>query len=176
GIDKDIITYIDAGYIAEEEGCAAVTLHARFLKQMYSGYADWSKIKDLKSRLTIKVIGNGDVKTSEDAKRMFEETGADAVAIGRGALGRPWIFYQIASDLGFTNKKIEYPKTFDEIVKLIFEHANLLIDYLEDETLAVKNLRKFLIWYFKGQPVGKQFRSKLVKVKTVKELEKLLAK
>ncbi|MDR3128225.1 MAG: tRNA-dihydrouridine synthase [Bifidobacteriaceae bacterium] len=190
GIDESNITYIQAGLIAEDLGCKMVTLHARYLKQMYKGQADWSKIADLKKRLSIKVFGNGDIKTPNDAKKAFDLTGVDGIAVGRGALGRPWIFASIAQTIGLTDlatnlssvlttefdklDRILQIKAYKQINYLILQQANMLIDYFDSELLAIKNLRKYLIWYFKGYSIGRNVRAKLVRVQTLFELKQIL--
>ncbi|MDR3152491.1 MAG: tRNA dihydrouridine synthase DusB [Bifidobacteriaceae bacterium] len=176
GTDEKNQTYIQAGEIAEEQGCSLVTLHARYMKQMYKGQADWSKIADLKNRLSIKVFGNGDVRDFKDAKRMFEVTGVDGIAIGRAALGKPWIFEEIAQNLGWKTNKY-YPKNYFDLKKIkqiVLYHTDMLIEYYSDENQAVKLLRKFLIWYFKGFSIGSDMRMKLVRVANLDDVKYLL--
>ncbi|MDR3116811.1 MAG: tRNA dihydrouridine synthase DusB [Bifidobacteriaceae bacterium] len=178
GLDEENQTYIQAGEIAEEAGCSLVTLHARYMKQMYRGQANWQKIADLKKRLSIKVFGNGDVKNWQDAKNMFETTGVDGIAIGRGALGRPWVFEEIAENLGWPVSQNPQKKTFGikQIKQIILYHTDMLIEYFGDEKPAVRNLRKYLIWYFKGFPIGADMRSELVKVVSLDDVKYLLQK
>lgn len=146
GVDEDSINYLEVGKICEDYGASKVTLHARTRKQMYSGQADWTAIKKLKDELKIEVVGNGDVFFPEDALKMVEETGVSSIAIGRGAMGNPFIFKQIKDYL----KTGAYSKPdIDTIIDTILKHYNLLVEY-KNERIAINEMRKHIAWYLKG--------------------------
>lgn len=172
GIDDDILTYLDAGRLAEEEGCAAVTLHARTAAQLYDGQADWPAIARLKRDLSIPVIGNGDIWTAEDALRMVDETGCDAVAIGRGCLGRPWLFAELAAAL--EGRTAPPPPTFGEVARTMVEHAEMLVSWF-DEKQAMLSFRKHAGWYTRGFAGSAALRDRLMKVATLDALREVLA-
>ncbi|MEN9923059.1 MAG: hypothetical protein RIS09_573 [Actinomycetota bacterium] len=173
GIDDDHITYLKAGEIAEEIGIAWVGLHARTALQLYSGQARWQAIKMLKSHISIPVLGNGDIWSGNDAKRMFEETGCDGVIVGRGCLGKPWLF----ADIEFALRGVEIPTQpdFREVADMMIRHAELLADYLNDEAVASREFRKHVAWYTKGFRVGGETRHRLAMIDSIKELRELLA-
>lgn len=156
--------------IAEACGLAAVTVHGRTRAQGYTGKADWKVIGLIKRALKIPVFGNGDIFSPEDAQRMVELTGCDAIAIGRGALGNPWLYQQICDVL--EGKKYALP-TFEEKKEVVLSHVQLEIQY-EGEKTGVLQSRKIVSWYFKGCPHVAQFRSQLNRVTTKKELLKLI--
>jgi nifR3 family TIM-barrel protein len=168
GIDDARPTYREAGRVGEEEGCVAVGLHARTAAQLYDGEADWEAIADLKARVSIPVLGNGDVWEAEDALRMMRTTGCDAVIVGRGCLGRPWLFRDLA-DL-FDGREPENPPRLGEVVAVMLEHARLLCDWTGEER-GVLMMRKFATWYTKGFPDGAGLRERLTRVTTLAELE-----
>ncbi len=173
GIDAEHHTSLDAGRIAAGEGVAAVTLHARTAAQRYSGTADWSEIARLKEAVTeIPVLGNGDVFAADDATRMMAETGCDGVVVGRGCLGRPWLFAELAAALGGTPAPT--PPTLGEVSTTLARHAELLADH-HGEDKGVRDLRKHMAWYFRGFPVGSELRRGLAMVSTLGELDGLLA-
>lgn len=173
GIDDDHITYLKAGEIAEEIGIAWVGLHARTALQLYSGQARWQAIKMLKSHISIPVLGNGDIWSGNDAKRMFEETGCDGVIVGRGCLGKPWLF----ADIEFALRGVEIPTQpdFREVADMMIRHAELLADYLDDEAVASREFRKHVAWYTKGFRVGGETRHRLAMIDSINELRELLA-
>ena len=173
GIDDDHITYLKAGEIAEEIGIAWVGLHARTALQLYSGQARWQAIKMLKSHISIPVLGNGDIWSGNDAKRMFEETGCDGVIVGRGCLGKPWLF----ADIEFALRGVEIPTQpdFREVADMMIRHAELLADYLNDEAVASREFRKHVAWYTKGFRVGGETRHRLAMIDSINELRTLLA-
>jgi nifR3 family TIM-barrel protein len=171
GIDDDHITFLDAGRIAEECGCAAVTLHARTVLQAYGGQADWDAIGTLVSALDIPVIGNGDIWEAGDARRMLEQTGCAGVEIGRGCLGRPWIFRDL-SKLSSGVGEPYLPK-LGEVTRMVRRHAELLAE-LFGERHGLTDLRKHMGWYFKGFPVGGELRHALAMVSSLAELDALL--
>ena len=173
GIDADHITYLEAGRIAEGEGAAAVALHARTASQAYSGQADWSRIAELKRTVTsVPVLGNGDIWSAEDALRMVEETGCDGVVVGRGCLGRPWLF----ADLGaaFAGSDLRVTPTLGEVGATLRRHAEYLVDFHQDGGKGCRDIRKHIAWYFKGFPVGGAFRNKLALVDSLSALDDLI--
>lgn len=146
GVDDNSINYLEIGKICQDYGAKKVTLHARTRKQMYSGQADWSAIKALRENLDIPVVGNGDIFTPEDAVKMIERTGVDKIAIGRGAMGNPFIFKQIKDYI--STGKYEQP-SIDKIVDTIVKHYSLLVEY-KGERIAINEMRKHIAWYLKG--------------------------
>jgi nifR3 family TIM-barrel protein len=171
GIDDEILTFLDAGRIAEEEGCAAVTLHARTAAQLYDGQADWPAIAELKRALSIPVIGNGDIWIADDALRMLRETGCDAVAIGRGCLGRPWLFADLAAALA--GGPAPPPPTFGRVAEIMIEHAEMLVSWF-DEKQAMLAFRKHSGWYTRGFAGSAALRDRLMKVITLEALREVL--
>ncbi len=173
GIDDDHLTYLDAGRIAEDLGVAAVALHGRTVGQLYSGTADWSTIARLKEAVTsIPVLGNGDIWEANDAVAMMDQTGCDGVVIGRGCLGRPWLFGQLAAALA--GEPIPAPPATGEVVKMMTEHAELLVDWFDDHK-GIREFRKHTAWYLKGYPVGGELRGQLGQVESLDHLSDLLA-
>jgi nifR3 family TIM-barrel protein len=173
GIDDDVLTFLDAGRVAEEVGCAAVALHARTAAEFYSGAADWNAIGELKAAVrSIPVLGNGDVFEAFDALRMMRQTGCDGVVVGRGCLGRPWLFRELCEV--FDGVEPADPPDLGAIADLIRRHADLLAEYC-GETIAMRELRKFLGWYTKSFPGLSQSRRRLQLVASRAELESLLA-
>ena len=178
GIDSDHLTYLDAGRIAEDAGVAAVALHARTAAEFYSGQADWSAIAALKQAVTsVPVLGNGDIWSAEDAVRMMAETGCDGVVVGRGCLGRPWLFGDLARALGAPGAAPVAPvdATLGFVAQAFRRHAELLVEFLDDETRGCRDIRKHVAWYFKGYPVGGDTRAALATVSTLEEIDALLA-
>ena len=171
GIDREHLTYLDAGRIAEDVGCAAIALHGRTADQHYSGDADWTAIAALKEHVTIPVLGNGDIWEAADAMRMMAETGCDGVVVGRGCLGRPWLFRDLAA--AFTGRPVPQPPHLREVVGMVRRHGELLAD-LMGEGRGMADLRKHMAWYFKGFVVGSETRTALGKVTTLSELDALL--
>jgi nifR3 family TIM-barrel protein len=174
GIDEDHLTYVEAGLIAQEAGVAAVALHARTAEQRYSGTADWDAIATLKQALDVPVLGNGDIWEASDAIRMVEHTGVDGVVVGRGCLGRPWLFKDLqAAFNGETSQ--ELPK-LGEVAAIMSRHAHLLVEALEDERHGCADFRKHVAWYLKGFPVGGELRRSLAMVTSLAQLDDLLGK
>ena len=172
GIDDDLLTYLDAGQIGEGEGARAVALHARTAAQLYSGSADWSAITTLKEHVkTIPVLGNGDIFEPWDALRMMRETGCDGVVVGRGCLGRPWLFAELCAAL--TGEEPPPPPDLGGVLDTMIEHARLLADFF-GEKHGLMQIRKFTGWYLKGFAGTKKKLPKLHMVKTLAELEELL--
>jgi nifR3 family TIM-barrel protein len=173
GIDDRLLTFLDSGRIAEAEGCAAITLHARTAAQLYDGDAKWEAIAELKQKVrSIPVIGNGDIWVAEDALRMAQQTGCDGVAIGRGCLGRPWFFGDLAD--AFAGRPPKQPPSFGEVADIMIEHARLLVDWC-GERQAMLSFRKHGGWYTKGFRASARLRSRLMRVTTLGDLEEILA-
>ena len=158
GFANDELTAPEIAYIAQESGASAVTVHARTREQYYSGKADLNAIAKVKERVDIPVIGNGDVTDGESAKRMFDETGCDGIAIGRAAQGNPFIFREILHFLE-TNEKLDRPNG-TEIFETVREHARLMIKY-KGEYTAVREMRKHLSWYSAGMPGSAKLRGRI---------------
>ena len=177
GIDSDHLTFLDAGRIAEDAGVAAVALHARTAAEFYSGSADWSAIAALKQAVTsIPVLGNGDIWSADDAVRKMAETGCDGVVVGRGCLGRPWLFGDLARALGEPGSAgPEVDATLGFVAAAFRRHAELLVEFFEDEGRGCRDIRKHVAWYFKGYPVGGDTRARLATVSTLVEIDEILA-
>jgi nifR3 family TIM-barrel protein len=173
GIDDDHLTYLDAGRIAEDEGVAAVALHGRTAAQAYSGQADWAAVARLKETVTsVPVLGNGDVWEAADALRMMTETGCDGVVVGRGCLGRPWLFR--ALDRAFAGLPDEVGPDLGEVAGVMRRHAGLMAAWLGEDKGA-REFRKHVSWYLKGFAVGGETRNRLALVSSLRELDELLA-
>jgi nifR3 family TIM-barrel protein len=172
GIDPDHQTYLDAGRIAQASGCAAIALHARTADQHYSGAAHWPAIGELKASVEIPVLGNGDIWEAADALRMVADTGCDGVVVGRGCLGRPWLFRDLAA--AFAGQSSPPLPTLGEVADMVGRHGQLLAD-LMGEDRGMRDLRKHMAWYLKGFVVGQQTRAALGQVSTLRELGELLA-
>jgi nifR3 family TIM-barrel protein len=173
GIDDTLSTFLDAGRIGEAEGVRAVALHARTAAQLYSGAADWNAITELKQRVTtIPVLGNGDVFECWDALRMLRQTGCDGVVVGRGCLGRPWLFGELCAVL--TGQPPPPPPDLGGVVATLREHARLLAGFF-GEREGMLQIRKFTGWYLKGFPGTKRLLPALHLVHTLAELDALLA-
>ena len=170
GIDKDHETFLDAGRIAEEEGAAAIALHGRTVQQAYSGEADWSRIAELVAAVDIPVLGNGDIWEAEDALRMMDETGCAGVVIGRGCLGRPWLFGDLAAAM--RGEPLRHRPTLGQVGEMLLRHAQLLADVM-GERHGLTDLRKHMAWYFKGYPVG-ELRRHFAMVSSMDELRGLI--
>ena len=171
GFDDDHINAVEIAKIAEANGASAVAVHGRTREQYYSGKADWDIIKQVKEAVNIPVIGNGDVFTPQDAKNLLEHTGCDAIMVGRGAQGNPWIFKRILHYLN-TGELLPEP-TAEERVEKALRHAQMLIDY-KGEYIGVREMRKHMAWYMKGMPGAAELRGKLNYAENRAELESLL--
>ena len=173
GIDDAHPTFLDAGRIAEHEGAAAVALHARTAAQRYSGIADWSQIARLKEAVaTIPVLGNGDIFEAADATAMMAATGCDGVVIGRGCLGRPWLFAELSA--AFNGTPLPTPPNLGEVADIIRRHGALLADHFGEDK-GMRDIRKHIAWYLHGFPAGADLRRALALVKTLDELDRLLS-
>jgi nifR3 family TIM-barrel protein len=176
GIDAEHLTYLDAGRIAQDAGVAYVALHGRTAADMYSGHADWDAIARLKDTLDIPVLGNGDIWSADDALRMMRETGADGVVVGRGCLGRPWLFGDLAAAMrGEWHEGAGIHPSLGMVAQAFRRHAELLVEFFEDEGRGCRDIRKHVAWYFKGYPVGGELRAKLATSSTLAEIDELLA-
>jgi nifR3 family TIM-barrel protein len=172
GIDNDHQTFLDAGRIAEDSGCAAIALHGRTAQQAYAGKADWNAIAALKAHVSIPVLGNGDIWEAADALQMMRQTNIDGVVIGRGCLGRPWLFRDLAD--AFAGRPCHPLPALGEVKRMLRRHAELLVG-LSDELHGLSELRKHVAWYFKGFPVGGELRHRLGMVSSFAELDHLLS-
>src|ERR1700729_3245915 len=174
GIDDAPHTHLDAGRIAEAEGAAAVALHARTAAQRYSGTADWEQIALLKHHVqTIPVLGNGDIYDASDALTMMASTGCDGVVIGRGCLGRPWLFAELSA--AFTGSPAPTPPTLGEVAEIVRRHGRLLAAHFGEDK-GMRDIRKHIGWYLHGFPAGSDLRRALALVKSRDELDRLLHK
>ncbi len=188
GIDSNHLTYLEAGRIAAGAGVASIALHARTASEFYSGQADWSAIATLKETIAdVPVLGNGDIWSGADAIRMVEETGCDGVVVGRGCLGRPWLFgdlvaaFQAKAGL-LTPEEAAVRRarpTLGVVAATLRRHTVLLAEFLsseddDGEEWACRDIRKHVSWYFKGYPVGSELRSALARVESLQQLDDLL--
>jgi len=175
GVDERHHTHLDAGRIAAEEGAAAIALHARTAAQRYSGSADWSQIARLVEHVgavsDVPVLGNGDIFSAEDAVRMRDETGCAGVVIGRGCLGRPWIFAELAARLA--GRGAPAPPTLGEVCDVVYRHGELLAAH-HGEDKGMRDIRKHVAWYLRGFPAGSTMRVALAGVRTLADLRALL--
>ncbi|MBE9374802.1 tRNA dihydrouridine synthase DusB [Saccharopolyspora sp. HNM0983] len=173
GIDDEHHTYLDAGRIAEESGAAAVALHGRTAAQRYSGQADWSAIARLAEHVrTIPVLGNGDIFSAADATRMMRETGCDGVVVGRGCLGRPWLFRDLQAV--FAGEPVPPGPPLGEVAQVLRRHAELLAEHMGEQK-GLRDLRKHMAQYLRGFPVGSELRHRFGLVSGLGELDDLLA-
>jgi nifR3 family TIM-barrel protein len=173
GIDEDHLTYLDAGRIAEAAGVAAIALHGRTAIQAYSGTADWEAIARLVEHVDLPVLGNGDIWEASDALRMVEQTGAAGVVVGRGCLGRPWLFRDLAA--AFAGEQVATLPRLGEVAAMMRRHAELLVVHMGEER-GCKEFRKHVSWYLKGFPAGGDLRRELALVSTLHELDGLLSR
>jgi nifR3 family TIM-barrel protein len=172
GIDDDHLTFLEAGRIAQESGAAAIALHGRTAIQGYSGRADWDAIAELVGHVDIPVLGNGDIWEAADALRMVAETGAAGVVVGRGCLGRPWLFRDLAA--AFAGQSSTALPALGEVVVMMRRHAELLCRHMGEER-GCKEFRKHVSWYLKGFPAGGDLRHTLALVSSLAGLDALLA-
>lgn len=171
GVHDDLLTFIETGKIGEGEGCAAIGLHARTAAQLYDGEARWAAIGELKAAVTtIPVLGNGDIWEAEDALRMMRATGCDGVIVGRGCLGRPWLFRDLADV--FAGREPQNPPNLGEVFDIMLDHARRLSDWV-GETHAMRGFRKHSSWYTKGFHGSSRLRSRLMQVSTLAQLEEV---
>jgi nifR3 family TIM-barrel protein len=171
GIDDAHLTYLDAGAAAEESGCAAVALHARTASQHYSGRADWAAVATLVDQVGIPVLGNGDIWEAADAVAMTQQTGCAGVVVGRGCLGRPWLFRDLAA--AFTGAAAPPLPSLGEVAAMMHRHTELLVELLGEQR-GCTEFRKHVAWYLKGFRVGGELRAALAMISTLSELDALL--
>ena len=173
GIDSDHLTFLEAGRIAEAEGVAAVALHARTAAEAYSGQADWSAIKALKQAVrSIPVLGNGDIWSADDALAMVAQTGCDGVVVGRGCLGRPWLFTDLAAAFAGTTERVR--PTLGQVTRTMRRHTEYLAEIYGSESKACRDIRKHVAWYLKGFPAGHDVRHRLALVDSLATLDDLI--
>lgn len=182
GIDSDHLTFLESGKAAAGAGVAAVALHGRTAAEYYSGQADWNAIYELKDSLRdVQILGNGDIWSAGDAIRMMRQTGCDGVVVGRGCLGRPWLFADLQQAFEEYLKDPNSDAAIDpvqptlgQVAEAFKKHALLLVEFFESEERACRDIRKHVAWYFKGYPVGGEFRAALAQVETLVQMDDLL--
>lgn len=181
GIDDEHLTFLDAGKAARDAGVVAVALHGRTAADYYSGVADWDAIAELRSALPdVQVLGNGDIWSAADAVRMMQQTGVDGVVVGRGCLGRPWLFGDLERAISayLEGQPLDASETampsLGEVADAYYRHAELLVEFFESEERACRDIRKHVAWYFKGYPVGGELRASLALANSLQEIQDLL--
>jgi nifR3 family TIM-barrel protein len=174
GLCDDLLTHVRAGAVCEDEGVAYIAMHARTAQQHYAGDARWDAIAELKAHVTsIPVLGNGDVWVATDALAMMRATGCDGVVVGRGCLGRPWLFGDLLAV--FAGRPAPPPPPLGDVIDVMAAHAIDLVGHLVSEHTAMRDFRKHTAWYLTGYPVGPEARRRLAMVSTLVELDDLLA-
>ena len=174
GIDDDIVTFLDTGRAAQDEGLAMIALHARTAEQHYSGHARWEAIAELKREVkAIPVLGNGDIWEAKDAVAMMEQTGCDGVVVGRGALGRPWLFRDLLDV--FEGRPVQAAPALGAVMDVMLEHAQGLMSIMGPDH-GIRNFRKHAGWYMTGYPVGSDARRAFATVSTFDELATLTSR
>src|SRR5699024_9167289 len=174
GIDEDHHTHLDAGRIAADEGAAGLALHARTAYQRYSGHSDWSRIAQLVEHVPeLPVLGNGDIFTAQDGARMMDETGCAGVVVGRGCLGRPWLFSEL--DAHLSGRAVPEPPNLGEVARIMRRHLELLVAH-HGERKGCRDIRKHIAWYLHGFPVGSEMRVALAQVTSVREFDDQLGR
>jgi len=174
GIDDEHETYVEAGRIAQESGIAAIALHARTAAQHYSGSADWGAIAELVASVDIPVLGNGDIWEASDAVQMVELTGCAGVVVGRGCLGRPWLFRDLAAAFAAAGERTPALPSLGEVAAVMRRHAELLVEHVGEERGCIE-FRKHIAWYLKGFRAGGHIRARLGMVSSLADLDALLA-
>lgn len=180
GIDDEHLTFLDAAKAAEGAGVAAIALHARTANQFYSGVADWAAITELKEAITsVPILGNGDIWSAQDAIDMVDQTGCDGVVVGRGCLGRPWLFGDLAAafaarDAGLTfDDARSIRPSLGQVLSAMRRHTELLSDFFESEDRACRDIRKHVAWYFKGYSIGSDVRRSLALVESLGDMDEI---
>ncbi len=172
GIDDSLTTMLTTGSIGEDEGVAAIALHARTAEQRYSGHAQWEAIAELKQHVrSIPVLGNGDIWDAHDALDMMRKTGCDGVVVGRGCLGRPWLFRDLVE--AFNGRPIPPAPTAGEVIPVMVDHARRLVEWSGPH--GIRDFRKHPGWYLTGYPVGSDVRRRLANVNSLAELDDIVA-
>ena len=185
GIDEDHLTYLDAARAAEDAGVAAIALHGRTASEFYSGHADWSAIAKLKETInSVPVLGNGDIWSADDAIRMVRETGCDGVVVGRGCLGRPWLFGDLVAAFRAEAGELSWAEAEQAIAKpplgfvmqAMRRHTELLVEFFDgEEDRACRDIRKHVAWYFKGYGVGGDLRRSLAAVESLEQMDEIFS-
>ena len=176
GIDSDHQTFLESAKSAADLGVAWVSLHARTAAQLYEGRSDWNKITQLVEHLAptgVPVLGNGDIWSGADAVNMINQTGCNGVVVGRGCLGRPWLFADLVSALNGENTRVN--PTLFEVRDVMLRHGQLLVEYFENEDRAMRDIRKHMAWYLKGFSVPREIRSSLGMVTSLAHMSELLS-
>jgi nifR3 family TIM-barrel protein len=176
GIDSDHQTFLESAKSAADLGVAWVSLHARTAAQLYEGRSDWSKITQLVEHLAptgVPVLGNGDIWSGIDAVNMINQTGCNGVVVGRGCLGRPWLFADLVSALNGENTRVN--PTLFEVRDVMLRHGQLLVEHFENEDRAMRDIRKHMAWYLKGFSVPREIRSSLGMVTSMAHMSELLS-
>ena len=176
GIDSDHQTFLESAKSAADLGVTWVALHARTAAQLYEGRSDWNKITELVEHLAptgVPVLGNGDIWSGKDALAMMEQTGCAGVVVGRGCLGRPWLFADLVSALNGEDKRVN--PTLFEVRQIMLRHGQLLVEYFENEDRAMRDIRKHMAWYLKGFSVPREIRANLGMVNSLEHMQQLLS-
>ena len=176
GIDSDHQTFLESAKSAADLGVTWVALHARTAAQLYEGRSDWNKITELVEHLAptgVPVLGNGDIWSGKDATSMMEQTGCAGVVVGRGCLGRPWLFADLVSGINGENKRVN--PTLFEVRQIMLRHGQLLVEYFENEDRAMRDIRKHMAWYLKGFSVPREIRANLGMVNSLEHMQQLLS-
>jgi nifR3 family TIM-barrel protein len=177
GISDDLLTFIDTGKICRDAGAVMIALHARTAEQHYAPSARWEAISELKQSVSgIPVLGNGDIWCAQDAIRMIHETNCDGVVIGRGCLGKPWLFRDIID--AFSGTMLRRAPLLGEVLDVMVEHAESLMQHhrangRNDDTKGIREFRKHCGWYLTGYPVGSEIRRQFAEVSTIDEVRRL---
>jgi nifR3 family TIM-barrel protein len=174
GIDRSHVTYREAALRAQDAGIAHVALHGRTAADFYGGTADWEPIADLATLLEIPVLGNGDIWEADDALRMVQSTGCAGVVVGRGCLGRPWLFADLAA--AFAGRRERIRPGLGAVAATMRRHAELLAEWLGDEERGVTDFRKHVAWYLKGFAVGSEIRRAMATASSLAELDDQIAR